>query len=403
MQAVRVLRTAVAAALAAGLATTALAVPALAAAPAPAGHAVTRQALEVNVADGVPGAVAAARDDRGRWAGTAGERGAADRFRVGSITKTFTATVLLQLQAEGRLDLDDPVEKWLPGVVRGHGHDGRKVSVRQLLNHTSGIFNYTADPAFQKQVFGTDFLEHRYDTWTPEQIVAVAMRHKPDFAPGASWNYSNTNFVLAGMVVEKVTGHSYEKEVERRIIEPLGLRATRAPGTDPRMPWPHSGAYSKLSRDTDGPTYEVGELNPSIAAGAGEIVSDTNDLQTFYRALLKGRLLPPAEMREMTDTVATTLSPDARYGLGLIRQKLGCGTVVWGHSGGIHGSTSEAHVTRDGEHSLAANLNADWTGDSQAIVEAEFCHKPAKPAATTAKMGATTAKTGVTDLAGPGN
>ncbi|MEU7023343.1 serine hydrolase domain-containing protein [Streptomyces sp. NPDC046203] len=403
MQAVRVLRTAVAAALAAGLATTALAVPALAAAPAPAGHSVTRQALEVNVADGVPGAVAAARDDRGRWAGTAGERGAADRFRVGSITKTFTATVLLQLQAEGRLDLDDPVEKWLPGVVRGHGHDGRKVTLRQLLNHTSGISNYTVDPAFQKQVFGADFLEHRYDTWTPEQIVAVAMRHKPDFAPGSSWNYSNTNFVLAGMVVEKATGHSYEKEVERRIIEPLGLRATRAPGTDHRMPRPHSTAYSKLTADT-GPTYDVTELNPSLAAGAGEIVSDTNDLQTFYRALLKGRLLPPAEMREMTDTVATTLGPNVRYGLGLARQTLSCGTVVWGHNGGIHGSISEAQVTRDGEHSLAANLNADWTGDSQAIVEAEFCHKPAKPAKpANPSKSATAAKTGATDLAGPRN
>ncbi|MFE6098642.1 serine hydrolase domain-containing protein [Streptomyces laurentii] len=399
MHAVRVLRTAVAAALAAGLATTALAVPAMAAAPtpapaarpAPAAHAATQQALDTAVAEGVPGALAAARDGKGRWAGTAGERGADDRFRVGSITKTFTATVLLQLQAEGRLDLDDTVEKWLPGVVRGHGNDGRQVTVRRLLNHTSGIYSYTNDPAFKKQVFGPGFLESRYDTWTNEQLVGVAMSHRPDFAPGTSWTYSNTNFVLAGMIIEKVTGRSYEEEVGRRIIKPLGLRATRVPGTDPRMPRPHSGAYSKLALTADGPTYEVGELNPSVAGAAGEIISDAGDLQTFVRALLAGRLLPPAALKEMKDTVATDMGPDVRYGLGLIRQELSCGTVVWGHSGGIHGSTSEARVTEDGRHSLAANFNADWTGDIGAPVEAEFCGTNAKPDKTAKPAKATMA------------
>ncbi|MFF0748804.1 serine hydrolase domain-containing protein [Streptomyces sp. NPDC004267] len=369
----RTARTVLAAALVAGLAGGVLAAPAFAAAPPGPSHTATQQALDAAVAEGVPGAVAKARDGKERWTGTAGVRKGEDRFRVGSITKTFTATVLLQLQAEGRIDLDDPVEKWLPGVVRGNGNDGRKVTVRRLLNHTSGIYSYTADPSFQQRVFGPAFLEHRYDTWTPEQLVAIAMEHAPDFEPGASWEYSNTNFVLAGMVIEKVTGHSYEREVERRVIKPLKLRATSAPGTDSRMPQPNSGAYSKLRRDTTGPTYDVTDLNPSIAGAAGEIVSDANDLQTFYRALLKGRLLPPAEMKEMTDTVATGRGTDVRYGLGLFQQKLSCGKEVWGHSGGIHGSSSQAVVTRDGEHSLAANFNADWTGDSQALIDAEFC------------------------------
>ncbi|MEV7276122.1 serine hydrolase domain-containing protein [Streptomyces sp. NPDC093111] len=371
MSAARTARTVLAAALVAGLATTALAAPALAAAPPKPSHAATQQALGAAVAAGVPGAVAQARDGKGRWTGTAGERAGNDRFRVGSITKTFTATVLLQLQAEGRIDLDDPVDTWLPGVVSGHGHDGRKISVRQLLNHTSGIYSYTSDPAFQQRVFGADFLQHRYDTWTARQLVDVAMAHEPDFAPGTSWNYSNTNFVLAGMVIEKVTGRPYAKAVENRIVKPLKLRATSVPGTDSRMPRPHSGAYSKLSRETTGPTYDVTALNPSIAGAAGEMISDSNDLQTFYRALLKGRLLPAAELREMTDTVQ--VSPELGYGLGLMRQKLSCGKEVWGHGGGIHGSSSEAVVTRDGEHSLAGNFNADWTGDSQALVEAEFC------------------------------
>ncbi|MFD4863260.1 serine hydrolase domain-containing protein [Streptomyces atratus] len=375
MSAARSVRTLLAAGLVAGITATALAAPAVASSPpAKPSHAATQQALDAAVAEGVPGAVAQARDGKARWVGTAGERKRVDRFRVGSITKTFTATVLLQLQAEGRLDLDDPVEKWLPGVVRGHGHDGRKITVRQLLNHTSGIYSYTEDPAFQEKVFGPGFLQHRYDTWTPKQLVAVAMAHEPDFTPGTDWNYSNTNFVLAGMVVEKVTGRPYGKAIEYRIVKPLKLRATSVPGTDSHMPQPNSRAYSKLSRETGGPTHDVTELNPSAAGAAGEMVSDANDLQTFYRALLKGRLLPAAEMKEMTDTVQ--ISPDlpgVGYGLGLMRQKLSCGKEVWGHNGGIHGSHSEAQVTRNGEHSLAANFNADWTGDTQKLIEAEFC------------------------------
>ncbi|AJF65210.1 serine hydrolase domain-containing protein [Streptomyces vietnamensis] len=374
MSAARTARTVVAATLVAGVAATALAAPALAAPVRHQDHAATQQALDAAVADGVPGAVAQARDGRDRWTGTAGERNGDDRYRVGSITKTFTATVLLQLQAEGRIDLDDPVEKWLPGVVRGNGHDGTKITVRQLLNHTSGIYSYTEDPAFQERVFGPGFLEHRYDTWTPQQLVDVAMAHKPDFEPGASWNYSNTNFVLAGMVIEKVTGRPYGKAVENRIIKPLKLRATTVPGTRSAMPEPSSPAYSKLSRDVNAPVHEVSDLNPSIAGAAGEIISDSRDLQTFYSALLKGRLLTKGGLKEMTTTVQISPEyPNVGYGLGLMKQKLSCGVEVWGHGGGIHGSTSLAHVTRDGEHSLAGNFNADWAGDTEKVIEAEFC------------------------------
>ncbi|QES06123.1 class A beta-lactamase-related serine hydrolase [Streptomyces venezuelae] len=378
MSVVRTTRTVLAAALVAGLTATALATPALAApAPAPSSaghHAAAQEALRAAVEAGVPGAVAQAKDGRGAWTGTAGERRGHDRFRVGSITKTFTATVLLQLQAEHRIDLDDPVEKWLPGVVRGNGHDGRRITVRQLLNHTSGIYSYTNDPAFQDKVFGPGFLEHRYDTWSPEQLVAVALAHPAEFEPGTDWNYSNTNFVLAGMVIEKVTGRPYGKEVQNRIIKPLGLRATSVPGTRVTVPKPNSPAWSKLSRDPNAPVHDVTALNPSIAGAAGEMISDANDLQTFYRALLKGRLLPKAEMKEMTTTVAVSPElPGTGYGLGLMKQKLSCGKEIWGHGGGIHGSSSEAQATRDGAHSLAMNFNADWTGDSAAVLEAEFC------------------------------
>ncbi|MFE4656558.1 serine hydrolase domain-containing protein [Streptomyces hydrogenans] len=383
MSSARTARTVVAAALAAGLTVTALAAPALAAgpaAPAKKDHAATLAALRAAVDAGVPGAVAQARVDGRAWTGTAGERGGDDRFRVGSITKTFTATVLLQLQAEGRIDLDDPVEKWLPGLVRGNGHDGRKITVRQLLNHTSGVYSYTEDPGFQQKVFGPGFLEHRYDTWKPRDLVAVATSHAPAFAPGTSWGYSNTNFVLAGLVIEEVTGRPYGKAVENRIIKPLKLRATSVPGTRVNVPKPSSRAYSTLAADASAPVHDVTELNPSLAHAAGEMISDSADLQTFYRALIKGRLLPKAEMRELTTTVPVSPQyPDFRYGLGISWQKLSCGTEIWGHGGGIHGSNSEAYTTRDGRHTLAANINADWTGDTQAVIDAEFCGTLPKP------------------------
>ncbi|MDW8473027.1 serine hydrolase [Streptomyces scabiei] len=363
----------------------ALAAPAVAA-PAPAGtdHTATRKAMDAAVKDGVPGVALQAKDKRGVWKATSGvgdtrtgkPRSAHDRYRVGSITKTFVSTVLLQLEAEGRLSLDDKVDTWLPGLVRGNGHDGRAVTLRQLLNHTSGIYDYTSDEEFGRTYFLKDgFFRHRYDTIPPERLVAVAMKHKPDFAPGTDWSYSNTNYVLAGMVIGKVTGNPYGDEVRARVIEPLGLRSTLVPGTYPKVPMPSSRAYGKLARTATGPTYDVTELNPSLASAAGEMISDSGDLNRFYSALLKGRLLPPKQLAEMKTTIKVDEIPGAGYGLGLIERRLSCGITVWGHGGGIHGSTSEAVTTSDGRHSLALNLNSDWTGDPEAIVEAEFCGK----------------------------
>ncbi|MDX2689844.1 serine hydrolase domain-containing protein [Streptomyces scabiei] len=364
----------------------ALAAPAVAA-PAPAGtdHTATRKAMDAAVVkDGVPGVALQAKDKRGVWKATSGvgdtrtgkPRSAHDRYRVGSITKTFVSTVLLQLEAEGRLSLDDKVDTWLPGLVRGNGHDGRAVTLRQLLNHTSGIYDYTSDEEFGRTYFLKDgFFRHRYDTIPPKRLVAVAMKHKPDFAPGTDWSYSNTNYVLAGMVIGKVTGNPYGDEVRARVIEPLGLRSTLVPGTYPKVPGPSSRAYGKLARTATGPTYDVTELNPSLASAAGEMISDSGDLNRFYSALLKGRLLPPKQLAEMKTTIKVDEIPGAGYGLGLIERRLSCGITVWGHGGGIHGSTSEAVTTSDGRHSLALNLNSDWTGDPEAIVEAEFCGK----------------------------
>ncbi|MFF4038885.1 serine hydrolase domain-containing protein [Streptomyces sp. NPDC001816] len=354
----------------------ALAGPAFAAGPDTGGHSATRKAIEAAVRAGVPGVTATAKDTHGTWSTTAGvgdtrtgrPRSTADRYRVGSITKTFVSTVLLQLEAEGRLSLDDTVEKWLPGVVHGHGHDGSRITVRELLNHTSGIYNYTSDEDFGRTYFTKDgFYAHRYDAITPRDLVAIAMRHEPDFAPGTSWRYSNTNYVVAGMVIEKVTGHSYADEITRRIIAPLHLTATSLPGTRVTVPRPSSRAYSKFTEPT-GPSYDVTKLNPAIGSSAGEMISNSADLDRFYSALLRGRLLPPRQLKEMKTTVQ-----DTGYGLGLADYTLSCGVHVWGHDGGIHGSASAAVTTADGRHSLAANFNGDWTGDMIAVVEGEFC------------------------------
>ncbi|WP_406126731.1 beta-lactamase family protein [Streptomyces canus] len=362
--------------------TAGFAAPAMAAGAGDGGHDATRKAVRAAVKDGVPGVTLTAKDGGSTWSTTAGvgnlkthaPRSADDRYRVGSITKTFVSTVLLQLEAEGRLSLDDTVEKWLPGVVHGNGHDGSRITVRQLLNHTSGIFNYTADGTFGRTYFLKDgFFEHRYDTNTPEQLVAVAMAHQPDFAPGTSWNYSNTNYVVAGMVIQEVTGRSYGEEIRHRIIDPLHLTATSVPGTRVTVPQPSSRAYSKLAQTATGPTYDVTRLNPSLASSAGEMISDSADLDRFYAALLKGRLLPPEQLKEMKTTVAVEGIPNAGYGLGLMDRKLSCGVHVWGHDGGIHGSSSVAVTTADGRHSVAFNFNGDWSGDTDAVVEAEFC------------------------------
>ncbi|MGW0706099.1 serine hydrolase domain-containing protein [Streptomyces sp. NPDC002643] len=343
-------------------------------------HTATQGAMDAAVAAGVPGVVAEVRDGQGVWKGTSGvanlttgqPRGADDRFRTGSVTKTLVATVMLQLQAEGRVDLDATVDHYLPGLVRGNGHDGGKITVRQLMNHTSGIFNFTEDATFVRKVMGIEFLQTRYDDWTPQQVIALALENPPQFEPGTSWRYSNTNYLVLGLILEKLTGRPYAEEIERRITGPLGMRATYFPGRDPRVPAP-TRHYSTFTEDP-GRTYDVTELNPSWAWAAGEMITNSSDLNRFFSALFGGRLLPPAQLRQMTTTVSTEGNlPSQRHGLGLIEYETTCGVKVWGHSGGIHGSSTQSFGTRDGRHMITLNFNGDWVGGGKNVVSAEFC------------------------------
>lgn len=351
-------------------------------------HEGTRAAMEALVRAGMPGVVGQAREGRegrdGRrvWNGSAGtaELGrpraprARDRFRIGSNTKTFVATVMLQLEAEHRLRLTDTVERWLPGVVRGHGNDGRAVSLRRLLDHTSGIFDYAADPALHQRLFEGDFLRHRFDTYTPRQLVRTAVSHPPVFAPGKGWSYSNTNYVLAGLVIEKVTGHPYGREVRERVLRPLGLRATSVPGRSTALPRPSGRGYIRFPDEPGTPFHDVTGINPTEAWAAGEMISTVGDLNAFYRALLGGRLLPARQLAEMLTTVDTGLRPPARYGLGIAARKLSCGVTVWGHDGGIQGAVSQVSSVRDASHTAAFGGNALGVPfDTLALAEAEFC------------------------------
>ncbi|WP_405640843.1 serine hydrolase domain-containing protein [Streptomyces uncialis] len=348
------------------------------------GHEGTQRALDGIVRAGIPGVTGQVSDKHGVWKGASGvgnlrtgaPRGKDDRFRIASITKTFVATVLLQQENEGLLRLDDKVERWLPGLVRGNGHDGRDITVRQLLNHTSGVFDYLGDPDYQRDyMFAPNYMKNRLKDRTPRAAVAVAMKHAPTFRPGTGYSYSNTNYVLAALVMEKAGGRSYEREVRTRIIKPLGLRGTVMPGTTSHLPNPSSRSYSKLSPEpTATKVYDVTLQNGSQSWADGDMISSAADLNRFLKALLGGEVLPAKQLKAMKTLVPDPDDPATGYGLGLAKFNTTCGVELWGHSGGWLGSLSLAVTTEDGGHALSYNLNGDWTGEGMAeVVEAEFC------------------------------
>ncbi|GLY78859.1 serine hydrolase [Actinoallomurus iriomotensis] len=290
-------------------------------------------------------------------------------FRIASTTKTFVATVILQLAGDGRLSLDDTVERWLPGVVSGNGNDGHAITIRQLLQHTSGIHDDYPD-----YTSAEDFHRHRYDTYTPEQTVARAMRHRPDFRSGTDWSYCNTGYVLLGMVVHRVTGHPWHEEVRDRIVRPLGLRHTFWPGTSPELPRPHAETYQSFAPGE--PPVDVTEQIGQGTNGEAGLVSTTADLNRFLRALLGGRLLRPAQLAQMKHTMPVSeefqkLMPGARDGLGVFSRPLSCGGVYWGHEGGDSGWITADGVTADGRRAVTASLSGVFAASSDDVLRVE--------------------------------
>ncbi|MPY35673.1 beta-lactamase family protein [Streptomyces adustus] len=274
-------------------------------------------------------------------------------FRMASTAKTLVATVVLQLEAEGRLSLDDKVEHWLPGLIRGNGNDGRRITVRQLLGHTSGIHDdlpgYTTPDEYYRQ---------RHDVHSPEELVARAMAHTPDFPPGKGWGYSNTGYVVLGLIIQKATGRPAHTEIEDRVLRPLGLDRTRWLGTSPTLPRPHARAYEFFG---PGSRVDVTDQTP-VDHTILSFVTTTRDENVLLRALLAGRLLPPRQLAEMKRTVPVSaevqrLWPGGRYGLGLVERPLSCGGTYWSHEGGDGGYITLNGVTDDGRRSVVVSMS----------------------------------------------
>jgi len=314
---------------------------------------ILQEQLDAVHAAGMPGVFAEVRDGNRTWTPVAGVADIATgapvrdgmRHRVGSITKSFVATTMLQLAGERRVSLDAPIGRYLPpGLVPADL--SATVTVRMLLQHTSGIGNYT------NELIKTydDLITLGRTTYTPEQLVTIGVGAGATNPPGAGWSYSNTNYILAGLIIERVTGHSYESEVSRRVLRPLGLRDTSFEGADPRIHGPHMHAYVPWP---DGTLKDFTLYNMSWAWSAGEIVSTAHDLDVFYRALLSGRLLKPALLAQMQNTVPEVPEDPAAggYGLGLYWVDLPCGRF-WGHDGGTVGHQTISWHSPDGQRQV---------------------------------------------------
>lgn len=344
-----------------------------------------RQGLERLVRDDrYPAALAATVDRDGRTrnytAGVADLRTGAKvpvdgQVRAGSNTKAFTATVVLQLVGEGRVTLDAPIEEYLPDLVRGEGIDGRRITVRQLLQHTSGLPSYT-------DFMVSDYVgEGRHTYYQPRALLDVALAHKALFAPGSSWSYSNTNYVLAGLLIEKVTGRPLAEQITHRVIDRIGLRHTYFPGVgDEGIREAHPLGYHAAK--PGGPLEDITRLDPSWGWAAGQLISTPGDLNRFFAALVGGRLLRPAELAQMRTTVEvpddTGLRAGVRFGLGVTSTPLSCGGLAWGHGGDIPGYSTRNAVTDDGRAAAVAVTalgapTAQHVDNAQALVDNALC------------------------------
>ncbi|WP_316528878.1 serine hydrolase domain-containing protein [Kitasatospora brasiliensis] len=362
-------------------------------------------ALRALTGAGAVGAIAEVRGADGSgggvWRGSSGVSDLATgapvrtdgRFRAGSVTKMFTATTVLQLVGEGRIGLDDPIERYLPGLVP----NGGRITVRQLLDHSSGLRDPTkargglfpdpTDPAEVRNWLDQGGLTRAI---TPGQVVAASVAHAPDFPPGSRFGYSNVNFTLLGMIIEKVTGHGYAQEVTARILRPLGLDSTYFPGTATGIRGPHAHGYWTVPEGpgpADRSDRDVTVASVTWANAAGELISTLSDLNRFVKALLDGRLLPPALLKQMTAT--TPIEVDGAptglgYGLGMAGWQLSCGPV-YGHDGSVYGYGTQLWSSGDRQVALSVTPRGDLTqimaqlGAEADFLEQAFCGTGRRP------------------------
>ncbi|MCX5105508.1 beta-lactamase family protein [Streptomyces sp. NBC_00264] len=371
---VRMSGTALAAALVLGLAA-GPASPALAAAgtgaPATAGHGAQREATGQapdaealrTAVQGLPkddatAALVRVSGSGGDWRGASGVHDLASgrpadpdgRFRAGSVTKVFTAAVVLQLAGEGRLGLDRPVRRYLPDLIPAAYED---VTVRQLLNHTSGIPSVGSGGGLD------DAYAHRFDLRDPVRTVREATSREPDFVPGTQQHYANIGYTVAGLLIERVTGDTYASQVSRRVLEPLHLKDTYFPGTDPAIRGPHNHGYQLFGT---GELRDVTVWGATDAWAAGDLISTTADLERFTRALFGGRVVRGPLLQEMFTLPDASVreygtGKPAAYSAGLSVMRLG-GREVWGKTGGRWGYNTAVAATRDLSRTLVYSVNS---------------------------------------------
>ncbi|MFC9251622.1 serine hydrolase domain-containing protein [Amycolatopsis thailandensis] len=302
------------------------------------------------------GALVRVTGESGSWSGTSGVADIRTHapvrpdgfFRIGSTTKVYTAVMVLQLAQERRIDLEQPVQRYLPGVLPA---DYPPVPVRTLLDHTSGLPSVDIPGLYDPQWI----LAHRYEHWSPRRVVDTALRHPIDFRPGTAQKYTNTAYVTAGMLVEKVTGQSYARNLRDRITDPLGLWRTYYPEDDPRLPNPAARGYL----DVDGKLVDVTEMNQSIPGAAGAIISTAEDLDKFITGLFQGCLLDRSMMPRLfavPDVPMFDGSGRASYSQGLMKLSLN-GITVWGKTGSRYGYASGIFATRDLSRVVAYSVN----------------------------------------------
>ncbi|MEU9872179.1 serine hydrolase domain-containing protein [Actinomadura sp. NPDC048021] len=323
-----------------------------------------RATLDATHDAGMYGLFSEVRDGRTAWDGAAGVADVRTgrrvtpgmRQRVGSITKSFVATAILQQVERGRVDLDAPVGRYLPGLIPGR--PGEQTTVRMLLDHTSGIGDYVA-PAFPslRELSADSLDEYRFRDVPPEQLIAWGLRAPRTGEPGERWSYSNTNYVIAGRLLEKVTGTRAEEYITRNVIRKAGLKHTYFPSS-PWIAGPHPRMYESLYQHVT-PPRDYSTFDMSWAWTAGALVSTMDDLNRFYRRLLTGDLIGPDALAQMRRTVPVKDADGnvlMNYGLGLYSLDLPCGTF-WGHDGAVFGAGTQSLSSAGGERQISLAFN----------------------------------------------
>ncbi|NYV74807.1 serine hydrolase [Streptomyces sp. UH6] len=304
----------------------------------------------------------------GAWLGTAGVRDLSTgapalrhaRFRAGSTSKVVTASMVLQLAAEGRIGLDRPVQRYLPGLFPA---EFAPMTVRQLLNHTSGL-----RPGASFGDTTEDMWEHRFDTLTPQEVVAGSVAAGPGTTPGEVQRYSNIHYVVLGLLVEEVTGDTFAHQAEVRIFRPLGMRDSYFPvDGDPRIRGPHNRGYERVG----GRLTDVTEWNMTDRFAAGDLISSTADLETLMVSLFRGEVVPQPYLDQMFQVpeVDDENGRAATIGLGLERFEIN-GLEVWGKTGSRPGYHTVVAATRNLSRTVVYSVNStDARGDGLAIAQ----------------------------------